>query len=254
MTAIAKRRMIVARAQGFLELHRRIHSVENQDAYHRLLEELQHPSRPYIVSFVNAHAANLAWDNPSLLEDLLASDLLLRDGAGAVFALMMFGCPPGLNMNGTDFIPRIARSYAGRRAGLFGTRSPWLDRAREKLEAAGLVVVTSHDGYCSPETYVNLAAATQPELVILAMGMPKQEYIAVRMREQLSYPVLIVNGGAILDFFGGKVTRAPKLMRNTGTEWAYRLYLEPHRLARRYILGIPTFFSRVAMTRLVCHE
>ena len=31
--------------------------------------------------FVNAHAANLAWDTPSLLEDLLGSDLLLRDGA-----------------------------------------------------------------------------------------------------------------------------------------------------------------------------
>jgi hypothetical protein len=73
----------------------------------------------------------------------------------------------------------------------------------------------------------------------------------VRLRERLSHPLLIVNGGAILDFLGEKVTRAPEVMRNTGLEWVYRLYLEPKRLARRYLLGIPVFFSHVALTRLV---
>jgi len=253
MTGISKRGIAV-RARDFLELHRRIYCIHNQHAYDQLLEELQYPPRPYIVSFVNAHAANLAWNSPSLLEHMLRSDLLLRDGIGVELALMAFGCPRGLNMNGTDFIPQIARAYAGRRAALFGTRSPWLDRAREKLESEGLVVVTSHDGFSSPETYLELAEKTRPELVILAMGMPNQEYLAVCLRERLSHPALIVNGGAVLDFLGGKVTRAPKVMRNTGTEWAYRLSLEPRRLARRYLFGIPAFFSRVAFTRLVFHE
>jgi N-acetylglucosaminyldiphosphoundecaprenol N-acetyl-beta-D-mannosaminyltransferase len=253
VTGIPKRG-IGACAGDFLELHRHICCIHDQHAYDRLLEELQHPPRPYVVSFVNAHAANLVWQKPSLLEPMLRSDLLLRDGIGVQLALMAFGCRPGLNMNGTDFIPQIARAYAGRRAALFGTRSPWLDRAREKLESEGLVVVTSHDGLSSPETYLDLAEKTRPELVILALGMPRQEYLAIRLRERLSHPVLIVNGGAVLDFLGGKVTRAPKLMRNTGTEWAYRLSLEPRRLARRYLLGIPAFLSHVALTRLVFHE
>jgi len=46
----------------------------------------------------------------------------------------------------------------------------------------------------------------------------------VRLRERLTDPVLIVNGGAILDFLGGKVMRARELLRNTGLEWVYRLY------------------------------
>jgi len=237
--------------QDFLELHQRIHCINDQRAHDKLLEELQHPARPYIVSFVNAHAANLAWNTPSFVESLLCSDLLLRDGIGVRLGLKAFGRPQGLNMNGTDFIPRIASAYSGRRAALFGTRSPWLERAREKLESEGLVVVASHDGSSSLETYLDLAAKTEPELVILALGMPRQEHLAVRLRDRLSHPVLIVNGGAVLDFLGGRVTRAPKLMRNTGTEWAYRLSLEPRRLARRYLLGIPAFFSRVAVTRLV---
>jgi N-acetylglucosaminyldiphosphoundecaprenol N-acetyl-beta-D-mannosaminyltransferase len=40
-------------------------------------------------------------------------------------------------------------------------------------------------------------------------------------------------------------------MRSHGMEWIYRLSLEPRRLARRYVLGIPAFFSHVAVTRLV---
>jgi N-acetylglucosaminyldiphosphoundecaprenol N-acetyl-beta-D-mannosaminyltransferase len=242
---------LAARSRDFLELHRRIQCIGDERAHEALLEQLQHPSRPYIVSFVNAHAANLGWNNPGMVESLLRSDLLLRDGIGVKLGLKAFGHPPGLNMNGTDFIPRIARAYKGRRAALFGTRAPWLDTARQKLEADGLVVVACHDGFSPPEVYLDLAAETKPELIILAMGMPKQEDIAVRLRERLSHPVLIVNGGAILDFLGGKVTRAPEFMRNTGLEWVYRLYLEPQRLARRYLLGIPVFFSHVAVTRLV---
>jgi N-acetylglucosaminyldiphosphoundecaprenol N-acetyl-beta-D-mannosaminyltransferase len=249
MTATPDRTQ-ATRAREFFELHQRIHCIPDAQAHDALLEELKRPSRPYIVSFVNAHAANLGWNTPAMLESLLRSDLLLRDGIGVKLGLKAFGRPYGLNMNGTDFIPKIARAYQGRRAALFGTRSPWLDTARQKLEAEGLVVVACHDGFSPPEKYLELAEETKPELILLAMGMPKQEDIAVRLRERLSHPVLIVNGGAILDFLGGKVTRAPELMRTLGLEWLYRLYLEPKRLARRYLLGIPVFFSHVAVTRL----
>jgi N-acetylglucosaminyldiphosphoundecaprenol N-acetyl-beta-D-mannosaminyltransferase len=242
---------LTARTRGFLALHERIRCIEDEQAQQALLEELKHPERPYIVSFVNAHAANLGWNTPGMLESLLRSDLLLRDGIGVKLGLKAFGRPQGLNMVGTDFIPRIARAYQGRRVALFGTQSPWLDTARQKLEAQGLTVVACHDGFSPPEKYLELAAETKPELIILAMGMPKQEDIAVRLREHLSHPVLIVNGGAILDYLGEKVTRAPEFMRSHGMEWIYRLYLEPKRLARRYVLGIPAFFSHVAVTRLV---
>ena len=242
---------IEARARDFLEVHQRIRSVEDQSAHDALLEELLHPSRPYIVSFVNAHAANLGWRTHAVLENLLSSDLLLRDGIGVELGLRSFGRPHGLNMNGTDFIPKIARGYAGRRVALFGTRSPWLDTARQKLEDDGLVVVACHHGFSPPETYLEMAADTKPDLIILAMGTPKQEDLALRLRDRFSHPVLIVNGGAILDFLGGKVARAPEVMRKNGTEWMYRLYLEPTRLARRYLLGIPAFFAHVAVTRLL---
>lgn len=239
------------RVRDFVELHHRICCIDDELAHAGLLQALQHPTRPYVVSFVNAHAANLVWRNPRLFDSLLKSDLLLRDGIGVQLGLMAFGRPGGLNMNGTDLIPQIAGVYAGRRAAVFGTCSPWLDRSCEKLAAAGVIVTASHHGFSPPQVYVDMAVATTPDLIILAMGMPKQEMVAGLMRDQLDHPVLIVNGGAILDFLGDRVTRAPRLMQRTGTEWLYRLMLEPRRLTRRYVVGIPAFFAHALRARLV---
>lgn len=237
------------RARNFMALMNRVHIIDDEAAEQALLGELTRPSRPFILSFLNAHAVNLGWNQPGMLEGLLRSDLVLRDGIGVKLGLKAFQRPYGLNMNGTDFIPKLARAYAGRRVALFGTRSPWLDNARRTLEEWGLTIVASQDGFHPPETYLRLAAETKPELIIMAMGMPKQEEVSVKLREVLTHPVLIVNGGAILDYIGGKVPRAPVVMRKVGMEWLFRLAVEPRRLFSRYVLGIPIYFAHVAEVR-----
>ncbi|MDH6123738.1 WecB/TagA/CpsF family glycosyltransferase [Kitasatospora sp. GP82] len=228
----------------------RIRIVDDEAAERTLLDELVRPGRPFVLSFVNAHAVNLGWHQPDMTDGLFGSDLLLRDGLGMKLGMRVFGRPYGRNMNGTDFIPKVGRAYRGKRVALFGTRSPWLDNARRTLEAWGLTVVASQEGFDPPESYVRLAAATKPDLILLAMGMPKQEAVSVKLREALSHPVLIVNGGAVLDHLGGKVPRAPLVMRRTGTEWLFRLAVEPRRLFGRYVIGIPVFCSRMARVRL----
>jgi exopolysaccharide biosynthesis WecB/TagA/CpsF family protein len=75
------------------------------------------------------------------------------------------------------------------------------------------------------------------------MGMPKQEAVAARLAAS-GVPCLIVCGGAILDFLGGKVHRAPRWMRRLGCEWVFRLMSEPKRLFTRYVLGNPMFLLR----------
>ncbi|MGZ3456899.1 MAG: WecB/TagA/CpsF family glycosyltransferase [Archangium sp.] len=236
-------------ARNFIALMDRIRVIDDEAAEQALLEELTRPERPFILSFVNAHAVNLGWNRPGMLDGLLRSDMLLRDGIGVKLGMRAFHRPYGLNMNGTDFIPKIARAYRSRRVALFGTRSPWLDNARRTLEEWGLTVVACHDGFDPPETYVRLATESRPELILMAMGMPKQEEVSVKLREALAHPVLIVNGGAILDYIGGKVPRAPRVMRQVGMEWLFRLAVEPRRLFSRYVLGIPIYFSHVAEVR-----
>ncbi len=211
-----------------------------------LLETLAHPSRPFVVSFLNQHGFNLAWSNPSFCDTLMSADILLRDGVGISACLKVVGFDPGENMNGTDLIPRIAARYEDRKVMLFGTVEPWLERAAAVLTERGCNVVARLDGFQTEAAYVDAVRAARPDLVILGMGMPKQEGVAAALAKALDYPVLIVNGGAIIDFLGGRVERAPHWVRAARMEWGFRLVQEPRRMFGRYVVGGFTFLGRIA--------
>jgi exopolysaccharide biosynthesis WecB/TagA/CpsF family protein len=212
----------------------------------QLLESLAHPAEPTVVAFVNAHAMNSAAVSRNFFEALLSADILLRDGIGMAILLRLLHQVPGRNLNGTDLIPQILKLYAGRPIALFGTQEPYLRRARHRVMnklAPGSCCMTTH-GFCEVEDYIRLAATHKPSLIVLGMGMPRQEEVARVLRAAVGYPCLIVCGGAIIDFIGGRTSRAPAWIRTARLEWLYRLALEPKRLFRRYVIGNPLFLVR----------
>jgi len=214
-----------------------------------LLDRLTGPQAATVVGFVNAHAMNLVVRDGACHQALSAADVLLRDGSGMAILYRRLGLEPGLNMNGTDFIPQLLAAYRGRRVAFWGTRQPYLDQAVQRSAAMfGVVPVSVHDGFASVDTYLQLARELQPELIVLGMGMPRQEVVAARLAAT-GVAYLIVCGGAILDFLGGKVSRAPVWLRRLGGEWLYRLLREPKRLFMRYVVGNPLFLLRILLYR-----
>ncbi|WP_449432915.1 WecB/TagA/CpsF family glycosyltransferase [Pseudomonas putida] len=211
----------------------------------RVLEALCAPGAATVLGFVNAHAMNLVAGNADYCKALSAADVLLRDGAGMAILLRRLGAAPGLNMNGTDLIPKLLAAFSGRRVAFWGTQEPFLSQAAQRSSALyGVQVVSVHEGFAGLDTYLSLAEELQPQLIVLGMGMPKQEAVAARLAAT-GRPCLIVCGGAILDFLGGKVTRAPSWLRRLGGEWLFRLLKEPKRLFMRYVAGNPVFLLRV---------
>jgi N-acetylglucosaminyldiphosphoundecaprenol N-acetyl-beta-D-mannosaminyltransferase len=79
-----------------------------------------------------------------------------------------------------------------------------------------------------------------PDLVLVALGAPKQE-IWSYTRAELLKPAVLIGVGASLDFVAGIQKRAPSWMSKVGIEWLYRLAQEPRRLAARYLLRDPEF-------------
>jgi exopolysaccharide biosynthesis WecB/TagA/CpsF family protein len=228
------------------ELVQGVVRVHTENGEKQLLETLSQPKEPTVLAFINAHAMNSAAVSRRFYESLMSADIVLRDGIGMAILLRLLNQSPGLNLNGTDLIPKILGLYAGRSIALFGTEEPYLRKAREKVVtklAPGSRCVTTH-GFMETTDYIKLASAHRPELIVLGMGMPKQEEVACTLRAAGGYPCLIVCGGAIIDFMGGKTSRAPAWMRKTGLEWAYRLALEPKRLFQRYVMGNPVFLAR----------
>lgn len=226
---------------------RLIHSDEQR---RDLLISLEKVDKPTILSFVNVHAVNLCWSSATALGAFQASDVVLRDGIGLSAALKALGIAPGLNMNGTDFIPLLLQTLPKRRLAVYGTATPWLERARIHLEATTPHVITDMlHGFHPAERYLASARRHRPDVIVLAMGMPRQEEVAVRLRQALDHPVLIVNGGAIVDFMARRFDRAPAILQRLGLEWAYRMAQEPRRLYRRYIHGGVRFAHNLMLLR-----
>lgn len=210
---------------------------------------------PLVLDFFNQHAGNLVMGDAKFRGAFLAADIILRDGIGVRLAMSMLGRNSGLNMNGTDFIPVLINAFSQQHTQLpimfFGTEQPWLQRGSQRLAAAHRGPIVVVDGFQNAEDYCCVAKehAHTFKLIVLGMGMPKQEFIAQQLKQAGIGPAIIVCGGAIIDFAAGKVTRAPSWIRALGLEWLYRLANEPRRLFKRYVFGIPVFLSCVVMSR-----
>jgi N-acetylglucosaminyldiphosphoundecaprenol N-acetyl-beta-D-mannosaminyltransferase len=224
----------------------KIERVQSHAQGQALLAELSNPRAPTVLAFANAHAMNSMAVSAPFFEAMRSADRVLRDGSGMATLFKLLRMEPGLNLNGTDLIPRLIRAFDGRGIALFGTREPFLGKAAQRVrqELAPHSQLIQANGFLDAGNYSLLATAHRPELIVLGMGMPRQEEVAAQLRAVLDFPCLIVCGGAIIDFLGGKTPRAPLWMRKTGIEWVFRLALEPRRLFQRYVIGNPLFLTR----------
>ncbi|WAC92650.1 WecB/TagA/CpsF family glycosyltransferase [Mycobacterium sp. Aquia_213] len=223
--------------------------VHDHDDADDLIRECLASPTSRIISFVNAHAFNLCNRHPEFADALLRSDVILRDGIGMQLLFQALNIDAGLNMNGTDFIPRLLDSAKGQTVGILGTADPYLSTAVDQLTQAGHNVIVSKDGFQDEATYLALVEQHRPRIIVLGMGMPKQELVAAYLKDNVTYNPLIINAGALIDFIGGKAKRAPMWMRRAHLEWAFRLLNEPTRLFHRYVTGNVVFLSRINRIR-----
>lgn len=90
---------------------------------------------------------------------------------------------------------------------------------------------------------INQAA---PDIIWVGLGTPKQDLWMAAHRDKLKAPVLI-GVGAAFDFHTGRIPQAPSWMQTRGLEWLFRLFQEPRRLWRRYIIYNPLFIAMILM-------
>ena len=81
--------------------------------------------------------------------------------------------------------------------------------------------------------------AAKPDILWIGLGVPLEQQFAVRNRYRLRNVGLIKTSGGLFDVLSGSKPRAPQWIINAGFEWAYRWYLEPGRLAGRYLVTNP---------------
>lgn len=175
------------------------------------------------------------------------ADLVLTDGKPLIWISKLYKTPIKEKVSGSDLFPEICRRCAEKGYKIFflGAAEGVAAKAAENLtqKYPGLEVVGTYSppfGFEKDERELNkivcMIQRAAPQILIAALGTPKQEKFIYEHREQLQVPVSL-GLGASLDFEAGQIKRAPKWMSNCGLEWFFRLCKEPKRMFKRYVIN-----------------
>ena len=202
------------------------------------------------VAFINADCVNIAARDAGYARNLDGMDLLLPDGSGLAVAAKMINERFVANLNGTDLFPVLCAeaNRQGKSLYFLGGAPGVAERAADAAIKAhpGLRVAEAAQGYFDDEEkIVARINASGADILLVAMGAPLQEAFIARHSAALK-PDLCMGVGGLFDFISGDKPRAPVVFRSIGMEWAWRLLIEPGRLARRYLIGNPVFLARAA--------
>jgi len=193
------------------------------------------------LHFANAHSMVEANRNPQLCAAMNA-DVVEPDGMPLVLLARRRGIK-AQRVCGPDFMPALVERGVplGRTHFFFGGAPGVPEELARRLGEAypGLKVVgTMSPPFREPtaeeeEELVAEINAAKPDYVWVGLGAPKQDLWVASHRERLEASALLAVGAAF-DFHSGRRRRAPHWMQRTGTEWLFRLLMEPRRLASRY--------------------
>ena len=206
-----------------------------------------------MVATANAEMLMRATHDEELRRILNASALVVPDGAGTVWAARYLGHAMPERVAGYDLAQELLRCAPaeGRRVYFFGSAPGVAEKAKAKAEQLypGIEIVGVRNGFFSPADNAAIIAeirAARPDLLLVALGVPKQEkWIAAHLAE-LDVPVAIGVGGT-LDVMAGVMKRAPLWMQRAKLEWLFRGLMQPKRAGR--LLALPKFVLKVHASR-----
>lgn len=230
-----------------------LHLASNYAAW--IAERIQHQQGAHIVT-LNAEMAMQAETDAALVNIIHQAELVVPDGAGVVLYLRLRGkkierCPgielaeavlqrlPSLGDRPSPDGSQASVFFFGGAPGVTATAAEiWQQRV------PGLAIAGTQHGYISEDEQQDLLKmlqALQPSVILVGLGVPRQEFWIAQHRHLCPQSIWIGVGGSF-DIWAGTKERAPEWLRNNHLEWSYRLYKEPWRWRR--MLALPQFAWR----------
>lgn len=210
--------------------------------------------RSHAIYTPNAEIMMAAQRDYELKDILQKADMLIADGAGVVLASKLLGRRVPEKVSGIDLVREVFKAYAanGLSCYLFGAKPGVAQEAADRIKAEypGLVIAGFRNGYFTEqddEEIVTEINRTSPDILLIALGAPKQEKWIFSHLDRLNARVCIGVGGTI-DILSGRIQLSPDFFRRHGLEWLHRLCREPKRAKR--MADIPKFMLRVLYARI----
>ena len=232
-------------------------------SYSEVLERVKHPpaDRAQLFAFCNVHSVMTARRDHDVRVALDLMDMATPDGMPLVWVLRRRGYTTQPRVYGPDLM-ELALPYGvdlGWQHFFFGTSDETLDRLTDSARelAPGVRIVGQYAPPYRPLTpseeddVIERIRRSGANILWVGLGMPKQELWMHRVRERLP-GINVLGVGAAFDLLSGTVPQAPDWIQDRGLEWAYRLWREPRRLWRRYLINNPFFVVLATAETLRC--
>ncbi|OLP15819.1 glycosyltransferase [Leptolyngbya sp. 'hensonii'] len=219
-----------------------------------LVSRLQQKLGTQVVT-LNAEMTMQADHNPALARIIAQADLVVPDGSGIVFYCWLQGIrlqrSPGIEL-AESLLCRCAQLDQPGSVFFYGGAPGVVDQVVREWQqrAPGLRIAGCQHGYLAAADqaeFKQTLKSLQPSIILVGLGVPRQEYWITENRSLCPNSIWIGVGGS-LDIWAGTKSRAPAWLRNHHMEWVYRLYKEPWRWRR--MLALPQFAWRALLYRL----
>ena len=215
-----------------------------------VLQRFIDSGEPHLVVTADASGHVIAARDPEFLRIVNNAALVTPDSTGILWAAKRLGTPLEERVSGVELAEQLVAESARRGYGVYfygaapGVAEEAAARMRDRYP--GAQIVGTADGFRnSPEEQQALIEDIRrkaPAVLLVAMGIPKQEKWIARHMEELRVPVCMGVGGTF-DVFSGRVDRAPLWMQRRGLEWLYRLARNPSKYSK--VATLPLFVLRV---------
>ena len=224
--------------------------------------ELLHSLHQGIVFTPNVdHLMKLQKDN-EFLEAYSISDYNICDSQILIYASKFLGTPIKEKIAGSDFFPAFCQFHRHNqeiKIFLLGAAPGIAQKAQKMInkQIGRNIIVDSYSpsfGFENNEKecqkIINIVNSSGATVLVVGVGAPKQEKWIYRYRKQLSSISIFMGLGATIDFESGTIKRSPKWISQVGLEWLFRLWCEPQRLWKRYLIDDVPFLKLILLQKL----
>lgn len=218
------------------------------------LREFAHSGSAHHVVTLDASMCVAARSDERLRQIICEAELVTPDSAGVLWAARRSGAKLAERVSGVELTERLCEMSAAEDLALYflGAAPGIADEAAAQMQKRfpGCRIVGTQHGYFQPEDDAAVADAivrARPDVLIVALGIPKQEKWIADHRAALGTPIMIGVGGT-LDVLSGRVPRAPALMRTLCLEWLYRVGRDPSKLGK--VMTLPRFVGMVLLSNM----
>jgi len=200
-----------------------------------------------LITYATAHTLNRIYCQKKKQGIFKQFDIIHPDGFGAFFALrFIYGRKiTNRKITGSDFYPKLINEAKINRWKIFfwGDRDEILSKI--KYEHNSLLISGFSNGFdYNIDTLIENINRSNTDILIIGLGSILQEQWIVKLHDDLNVKVILAVGDGIKVIAGSRF-RGPKVIRKMGMEWIIRLFTEPKRLWKRYLIGIPLFLYRI---------